>query len=220
MFGYDWERVFLYAYPKLGEMAEAEETAAETRAALSFRSSKSALAAAADVAEGFFVARALEAARQSVESALSVLGEEEKYLLEYKYFRRTRVLREKFGGMKLHCTKRTYFRRQAALLRRVSLLLHARGWTEARFREEFSAYEPFLRALRVLRAGREKQNAPRRHRLYCSGSSRGSAERLLRNTSTTIPTTATHAMQMTTICAAEGEAEAPLSAAAGTSSER
>ena len=85
---YEYVKVILYAYPKLDEIAEATERSGENKAALSYRTPGDTFAVALSVAEEFILAERIRALKTTVDEMLSGLNGEERFLLEYKYFRR------------------------------------------------------------------------------------------------------------------------------------
>ncbi len=201
-------KVLLYAYPKLEALAEAVSDSAEVKALLSYRRF-SAEEAAEKIAEEIFLARRLRETREVLDGALSAFGEEELFLLEYKYFRRRNVLKERFAGMSFAGSERNYFRRQNALLRKVASALAVRGLTERAFFERFGTYAPFRRVLRAIREGRELSVVWKRRRreiaFQNSGSSCGVGDFLPRKTNTAIATSAAAIAQITAICTPESE---------------
>lgn len=200
---YDYVKVILYAYPHLAALAEAVGIGAENKAYLSFRGGESALALAEKIAEELAVKSRLLALLEDAEVAVGACSREERFLLEYKYFRRKRVLREAYAGMTMACSERHYFRRQAALLRKMASQFCLRGWTEAAFLRAFGSFSPFLRALAALSAGREKALVPHRSKreiaFRIQKSEECEAGRLPRRTSTAITTVAAQMRQMTTM---------------------
>lgn len=201
-------KVFLYAFPQLEGFSEALSAAAENKAVLSFRKEKT-LEAAAAVAEDLALAERLRALKEDVLRVLSILGERERALVGYKYFREGK---SGDGFEFANCSKRSYFRMQCALLRRVTAAFVALGWSDERFFEEFSGYPPFLCALRAVREGRDRVACA--HPRYGSRSSEGEA-RFPRRTKTPIATAATSTMQQAAICT---PSEAPFELSFGGSS--
>ncbi len=153
-------KTFLYAYSDLESLAEAAEVAAENKAVLSFRALCSAYDAAETVAEELRTAARLIRLKEELDAALGCLSEEEHFLLEYKYFRRG----EAGADARSMYPSRSYFRRQAALQKRIACLLAARGWTNARFLEEFGKYAPFVRLFRALKMRERAMKAGVRER--------------------------------------------------------
>ncbi len=211
---YDHVKAILYSYPVLGALEEAVSVSVENQAALSFRSARPADEIAEQVASRIFTCRALHAIRILMDDIVASLSEEEQFLLEYKYFRRKKVLREKFSDMKLTCSERNYFRKQAALLKKTASALLLGGWTRERFERETGGL--FEKLLTALESGREQ--ALVRHRgqrgiqsSVCSSKTGGF---LPRTTKTAIATAATQAMQITAIAA--GDSAPPALPAAST----
>lgn len=200
---YDYVKVLLYAYPQLPAFAEAIGVSVENRAALSFRSVKDTLSIAEELATELGRKVRLMNVCEKLDRILLRLTEEEAFLLEYKYFRRKRQLREKFSEWAFDCSERSYYRKQTALLRKIAARLIACGETEERFLEEFSDCAPLMRLYRALKAGKERTFVAKREKSALSfgqkseGSSRGGVGDFFpRRTKTAIATTDAQARQM------------------------
>ncbi len=201
MEGYEYAEVALYAYAHLEDLAEGLRSGAETRALLSYRA-RDALAAMESVAADYAAAEELLSLGEEVERAAARLTEEEKLLLEHKYFRRAEVLARYGERPVFHGTVRHYFRRQRALLEKLALYLGEEGYTEESFFCRFSDYAPFMRAHAALKKGKRGKDGVRRKLDYQKSetSSRGAVFPRSRNTA--IPATARHPKEMATMCAA------------------
>lgn len=158
---YEYVKVILYAYPKLEEIAEATERSGENKAALSYRAPDDTYTVALSVAEEFFLAERIRALKKTVDEMLSGLSAEERFLLEYKYFRRKNRLKE---GGKLSCSERSYFRRQDELFLRVCVYFAGKGITEHTFRARYGDFPCFMKLYGALRAGRESALAGKRRK--------------------------------------------------------
>ncbi len=154
MLKYDYIKAILYAYPSLGEIAEAVGASAEHKALLSYRSVRPTEEVAEDILREIASRRAILALNDVVESLLSVCTREERYLLEYKYFRRREVLRGQFADYSLHCSERHYFRKQNRLLKKAAGIFLAKGWTQERFLSETNGL--FSRVMAALGEGEER----------------------------------------------------------------
>lgn len=152
---FEYAKAVLYAYPHLAALAEAVGQSAENQAMLSFRSMESTLALAEKIADTLAVKSRLLRLKEAADRAVEACTEEEKFLLEYKYFRRRRELNGRFAGMEVSCSERHYFRRQAALLKKIVSELGKAGWTECAFMAAFHSFSPFMRVLRALGEGCE-----------------------------------------------------------------
>lgn len=216
-------KVLLYAYPRLREVSEAVSAGVENKAALSFRSTDSALTVAEKIVGEIMLRKNLDCVADAIEKALEALSEEELYFLEYKYFRRKRVLRERFALFTPACSERNYYRKQAGLVKRVFFLLAAQGWTQTRFFEAFGEFGFFMKLYRALENGKECALTRKREKRSISfqSSSPSSAPAtggfLPRSTKNATATAAAQTMQMTAIWTAESpfeeEAVFPLSPA-------
>ena len=146
----DVTKVFLYAYPFLDALSEVVGVSAENKAALSYRSPYDARRIAETIVRELALSERLSALKAELDRAFAALTAEERFLLEYKYFRGKRGTGDRAEAV-LACSKRTYFRMQVALLRKIACFLARNGWTVERFLDEFGRYAPFMRLLRRLR---------------------------------------------------------------------
>ncbi len=209
---YLYVKVLLYAYPKLPMLEEATRSGAEVQAALSFRAYGDAAALAEKIMEEILYANKLHLLALALDEAVGECGETEQFLLEYKYFRRKAVLRDRFSGMEIASSERNYYRLQNALLSKMAGLLARRGYTEKRFFEEFGAFAPFMRVYRALKAGKERAVVRKRTKQEIAFRRQNSSAaedlgRLPRRTKTAIATSANTAAQITAIWTGEGADE-------------
>ena len=131
----DLTKALLYVYPMMKNLAEASRVGARNKALLSYRSKLGAMRDLEAVAEELLLAERLEELSDLLDGLLKRLSREELFLLEYRYFRRKKVLKE--FGEELACSERSYFRKQGRLLRKITAHLLARGITEKYFYAAF-----------------------------------------------------------------------------------
>ena len=201
-------KTLLYAYPHMNGFAEAAQTAAYNKAVLSFSSYATALDAAAAVAEEVFCSRRLSSLAEELSRMIGALREEERFLLEYKYFRRRARLRE-YGDRIENYSQRSYFRKQNALLAKLGARLAEAGWTDERFFEEFGTCSLLSVLFKAVAAGRESAIFSKRAQAGIKfqkserSESGGGSERFFpRSTKAATATAAAHATQIATICTA------------------
>jgi hypothetical protein len=148
-----YAKVLLYVYPQLQKLAEAIEVGIEVKACLSFKAYGDPVTVAEKIVEEIERRETLLYAQDAIERILRTLSEEEKYLLEYKYFRRKSRLK---GEPPRLCSRRQYFRKQNLLLHKVVARLREEGCGEGWFFEEFGSYAPFMKLYRAICEGRER----------------------------------------------------------------
>lgn len=156
----DLTKAILYVYPMLGELAEASRVGARNKALLSYRSKSDAMSDLEAVAEEVLLSRRLEELQTVVDGFLSRLSKEELLLLEYRYFRRKKVLAT-FGG-EIDCSERNYFRRQERLLKKACSYFAVKGVTEEYFLEAFKNSVCLMRVYRAILKGWELKICARR----------------------------------------------------------
>ena len=207
MTGKEYIKVLLYAYPKLDAIIGALADGAEIKALLSFRKPEDCLTIAQSIVEEIAAKERIAACKCALDEIVGSCSEAEQFLLEYKYFRRKRVLRGRFAGFCLDCSERAYFRRQNALLLKVAEGLRLRGLDEDWFLRSFSAFPCFMRAWRAVASGRErvvvKRHPPAELLFQKSSSGAGAGAFLPRMTSAAMAATETQRAQRKKICMPE-----------------
>ena len=169
----DYQKVLLYAYPKLGRVAEDIGQIVQAKARASVIGRESALSCAEKLIGYNFLRDQLLFLQGELESMFAKLTREEKFLLEYKYFRRKKELAA-YADLQLSCSERTYFRRQQRLARTVNAELIRRGLTEEWFFEAFSGVSFFMSALESVRRAEGRMVDKRtRAGIPCGGRIRG-----------------------------------------------
>ena len=169
----DYQKVLLYAYPKLGRIAEEIGQIVRAKACASVMGRETALACAENLIGYNFLREQLLFLKDELDGLLANLTREEQFLLEYKYFRRKKELAA-FADVRLSCSERTYFRRQQRLARAVNAELVRRGLTEEWFFEAFSGVSFFMSALESVRRAEGRMVDKRiRAGIPCAGRSGG-----------------------------------------------
>lgn len=214
----DYAKAILYVYPSMEALSEAAEEAARNKALLSYRSRFDAMHDLEEVAEEILLGERLRGLKGLLDKIFSRLSEEERFLLEYRYFRRKQAL-ARFGDG-LACSERNYFRKQERLLRKIAARLALNGVTEEYFSEAFGKSVCLMKVYGAIVGGGEMKICARREkrtlRFYGSGFS-GAGERLPRATNTATTRTATADSVMRTIWTAESPSPAfvPATGASG-----
>ena len=200
----DWAKAILYVYPMMKELAAAARVAAKNKAVLSYRSKRDAMQDLEAVAEEMLLAERLEELKRLVDVLLMRLSHEELVLLEYRYFRRRRVLAE--IGQVVNCSQRSYFRRQERLLKKVVAFLIKRGIDEAYFLAAFKHSICLTKVHRAIARGAEQRVCARRERqeiIFQGSRFSGGAVRLPRATKMATTSTATAESVIRTIWTAD-----------------
>ena len=148
----EYQAVILLLYPRLRRVAEDIAQVVEAQAVSSFAGRESAEQCVERLLGYTQTRNVFLRLAERVEEVCSVLSREEKYLLEYKYFRRRKVLEEQYGDLCLHCSPRTYYRKQGRLSARVNALFVRAGMTQAWFDRELAPLPYIASAVRSLRS--------------------------------------------------------------------
>ncbi len=138
----DYQKILLYLYPKLGGLIRCAEEIVRAKA----------VASGTDVRTEQCIEKIIEYIRfrdelvvlsEKMDKIFATLGTEERYLLEYKYFRRKSRLEGEFAGVCVSCSERTYFRRQARLASKLNGLFVRSGLDEGWFMRSLGAF-PYI----------------------------------------------------------------------------
>lgn len=164
-------KAVLYTYPLLKTVGRDYEEHIRNKALLSYDSSICAEKLVEYIAEEILCKEKLEWLKELVESVLSRLSDEEKALMEIRYFGRPKKIRS-FARIKAEDTtrnkktwsERMYFRRQNRLYEKVAAMLKAAGLTEECYKKEFSEMDLFKKVDRFIQDGKDKQRSGREKR--------------------------------------------------------
>lgn len=159
----DYQKVLLYAYPKLGRVAEDIGQIVRAKALASCFGRDSARVCAEKMIQYNFLRDQLLFLKGEMDALFAELCREERFLLEYKYFRRKQELAQ-YADLRLQYSERTYYRRQQKLARTVNALFLRKGLSEQWFFEAFSRVPFFMAALEKVRCGGEGQMVDKRVR--------------------------------------------------------
>lgn len=148
-------KAFLYCYPKMEQMEGNYEEHIKNKAYTSFKIAAERIAE--EIAEEILKKSLLKDLKRRMDKVIERLTEQEKYLLELRYFRRKKALaeyEEKYGK-DFFGSVRNYFRRQAALLKKTEILMERYGLGKEK-REKYFRLEELEAALSYIRAGKAK----------------------------------------------------------------
>lgn len=147
-------KAVLYGYPTLLTVSEEYGTHIRNRAILSYKSRLNAEGLAEYLAEEILRKKRLEWLRDRIEAVLEKLDEEERALVEIRYFgrrKRLSVLLPKKDSAEV----RRYFRRQQRLGQKLSGMLRVAGVTEEVFLKEYAPLEEFKKIWRFVKEGKD-----------------------------------------------------------------
>lgn len=145
----------LYVYPSIGRMERDYSDHIKNRAVLSYRYSGATEALCEKIARDIGEKERLKELKERLDAVLGGLTEEEKFLLELRYFgRRERLTAYAAEKDKYLCSKRQYYRKQDRLLLKIGGLLAAEGMCKEAFSERYGECEFFAAVCRALEEGR------------------------------------------------------------------
>ncbi len=157
----NYVKEILFGYPLLRTVGKDYEIHIRNKAILSHGGN--ALRLAEYLAAEILEMRRLEELQSIVKDILGTLREEERALLEIRYFgKRNRMrgfLKKRIERGEKPWSTGTYFRRQRAVGNKVGEMLRLRGITQEKFEREFASVDIFRKIRALLEAGAERKLA-------------------------------------------------------------
>ena len=166
----------LYAYPKLDRIVSDYEEHVKNKAYLSYGSRMTTEKLAEYLALEIVRKQSADKLKKGIEETLRSLDEEEKMLLEARYFGKIDKVRRLFAAQKAGLCRlpfkpwceRTYYRKQAKLLKKITGILKGTGvLTEKRFDEEYMEIDHVAMLYQYLLAGKEVNGSKKERQLLC-----------------------------------------------------
>lgn len=168
----NYVKEILFGYPLLKTVEEDYQIHIRNKAVLSHDCATSAEKLAEYLAGEIIAMRSLKDLKSTVESVLDKLSEEERTLIEIRYFGRRKKMR---GFLKRRVSKKeekdvvwsetTYFRRQRILGEKVAAMLHFSGLTKEKYLAEYAQTDIFKKIHAFVEAGKDKKIAADERRL-------------------------------------------------------
>ena len=174
----EYQTVMLFIYPKLERFSNDVKKLVDALAC-ECGCGEDAEKSVRRVMEYMYVRDLFIVLKSDLDEVFSLLTEEEKFMLEYKYFRRRKVLGGEFAAVQMNCSERTYFRRQNRLENKLNALFLQRGMTQEWFEEKYGNICCVAEALRAVKRGADNGFADRRARRglrFASGNERDTVE--------------------------------------------
>ena len=168
-------KTVLYAYPQLDRISRDYEEHVKNKAMLSYGSKMTTERLAEYLAAEIVRRQSVDKLKGSVERVLLTLTEEEKALLDTRYFGKIDKVRRAFAAQRAGLcnlpykpwSERTYYRKQARLLKKLMGLLHAEGLEEKVFDEEYMEIDYIALLYQYLLAGKEVSGSKKERQLLC-----------------------------------------------------
>ncbi len=159
-----YQKVMLYAYPKLKRWTEDIGQMIRAKACASYRGRETAESCVEKLLEYQYAQNCFQSLKADLDTIFGALTEEELYLLEYKYFRRKKVLQSKFCDFRVDYSERTYFRRQKRLEIKLNALFLQRGMDIAWFERTLKPIPCMAAALEKIQSQGEREFVDKRAR--------------------------------------------------------
>ena len=156
----DYQKTMLFLYPRLKRFAEDIGQYARAKAIASSLGREDTEATVQALIDCAHAQRCSGQLKALLDGVLGELTEEERLLLEYKYFRR----RTKACGVPFGFSPRTYYRRQLRLERRLNAKFLQRGMDEGWFLRTFGSIPAVRQVLGHVRERRERALVDKRLR--------------------------------------------------------
>ncbi len=134
---FEYEKTLLYIYPKMGYLQFVYRELADTKIVTSVKNTDRCEKIVEEILDCIAIKEAIERLKVLIDGILCFLTEDEKCILEYRYFRRKELLNGKYAGYEFSCSYTSFLRKSKAVTKKFSLLLNKCGYTKQKFEEEF-----------------------------------------------------------------------------------
>lgn len=153
----NYVKEILYGYPLLKTVGEDYEIHIRNKALLSHGSHVDGMRLAEYLAGEILMMDKLEALKATVKAVLDKLTEEERILIEGRFFGKRKKLRDflerrAYDGQAVW-SKRKFFRRQNAAEKKVGALLFCAGITEEKYLRDFARTDIFEKVRKKMEEG-------------------------------------------------------------------
>lgn len=149
-------KAVLYVYPRLREIEKDYGEHIRNKAILSYDYRVTTEKLSEYLAEEILKKGLIEELRSTVEGMLDLLTEEERFLLELRYFGRKSKLKEYGEGVLSGIGSiRSYYRKRARVLKKAMFLLGRAGLTEEKFFEKYAKLDCLMSVYRYIEEGKE-----------------------------------------------------------------
>ncbi len=165
----------LYAYPQLDRIGRDYEEHIKNKALLSYGSKMATEKLTEYIAEEIVRRQNVWRLKAVLDKIIFSLTEEEKILLDVRYFGKVERVRRLFAAWKAGLcslpfkpwSERTYYRKQARLLKRIVSQVKQAGVDEKRFDEECLSIEYIAMLYQYLALGKEVTTSQKERQLLC-----------------------------------------------------
>ena len=152
----NYAKAIFYAYPFLKNIDKEYDEHVFNRAVLSYRNDFSAERIALYIAGEIVEKQTLQWVKSTVDEIVRQLTDEERTLVEIRYFgKRRKIRRQRVGGGAGALSERTYFRKQSKLADKLGGMLTQKGIGEKFFKDELLKIELFEKAYVYVCGGRD-----------------------------------------------------------------
>lgn len=153
----DYIKTALYVYPALKAAAKEVSEHVQRKACLSYGDRLSCEALTEYLLNQIDTKDRLETLFFTIGSALDKLSDQEKFLLQVRYFGGTKKVISAYSDEEIHkfCgSRRSYYRKQEKLVKKIGEKFVRDGLSEERFYREYGSIELIRRVDKALSAGR------------------------------------------------------------------
>lgn len=152
---YEYEKTMLYVYPNARILKALYAELADGKIKRSFLSEGNTEQLVKEIMTCIEIQKAISRLVGRIEEILGYFSEEEKCVMEYRFFRRKKYLSEKYGGYRRNISRSGFYRKSAEILKKFSLLLRDREYTEKDFIRDFSESDLIMKVYYKVRAKKD-----------------------------------------------------------------
>lgn len=160
----NYQQILLYIYPKLERFIDDIQSFINYKAVHSYHIQLKVEKSIDKMLDVLEQKRKLILAKELLTKVFEEFSDEEKFILEYKFFRRKEVLFEKYKNFVLKCSSRTYYRKQKRVESKVHALFMQNAIDEKWFLQIFKSISSVMQLYTDMQKGKLQLIDKRRYK--------------------------------------------------------
>lgn len=152
---YEYEKTMLYVYPNARVLNALYAELADGKIKRSVLADGNTEKLVGEILACIEIQNAISRLVEMTDDALVYFTEEEKHIMEYRFFRRKKYLVEKYGEYKFNFSRSGFYRKSAEILKKFSSIIKNQGYTEKKFMEDFSGSDLIMKVYYKVKAKKD-----------------------------------------------------------------
>lgn len=151
---YEYEKTLLYIYPRIGILKALYFELADNKIMFSIDENRDPVKLAGEIIDCIYLRDTFDKVKGYIEKVMESLSEEELCMLEYKFFRRRRMVKH-YQGKQFECSYASFLRKIRETTGKFALGIRNIGYSEEDFKRDFSGCDIVMKIYAGVRAKKD-----------------------------------------------------------------